>query len=103
MSVESQAYSITDARYAKGKKVVRTPSNTGYKTRAAYLVEALGGRWVNRGGGYVVSPAAADKFERLYRAGFDARIRLFRDSPASFYHTERGLDGLSASDALRLA
>lgn len=68
-------YTITPARYAKGKMIIRpTPDGTGYKNRAARLAEArgIGGRYVGRSGGYTVSPTAASKFERLYAEGWDA-------------------------------
>lgn len=68
-------YMITPARYAKGKMIIRpTSDGSGYKTRAARLAEAkgIGGRWVNRSGGYTVSPTAARKFEKLYAEGWDA-------------------------------
>jgi len=94
-------YSVIPASYARGKMVVRSLIRNGYKTRVDYLAEALGGRWVNRSGGYVMSPAAAEKLARLHRAGFDAALRLFRDSPVYFYrnHGEK----LSAREALKLA
>lgn len=66
-------YTITPARYAKGKMAVRCPSATGYKTRAARLIgDGLGCRWSGRSRAYIASPAQAARFERLYRAGFDA-------------------------------
>lgn len=71
----SEDYTITPARYAKDKVVLRVaPDGTGYKNRAARLICArgFGARWVNRYCGYVVSPAAAERFRRLYDAGWDA-------------------------------
>lgn len=68
-------YTITPARNAKGKMVIRpTPDGTGFKTRAACLAEAkgIGGKWVNRSRGYHVSPSAAVRFERLYAEGWNA-------------------------------
>lgn len=98
------SYTITDARYAKGKKVIQTVSDgSGLKTRAAYLAESLGGRWAGRSKGYVVSPAAAQKFETLFAAGFEAHMRLYHDTKPSFYHRERNLDGLTAAEALKAA
>lgn len=68
------SYSITPARYAKGKLVVKCPSPDGFKTRAACLVAAMGKsvRYVGRSGGYVVSPVQAARFERLYMEGWNA-------------------------------
>jgi len=69
------AYRITDARYAKGKKVIQPlDSREGMKGRASWLAEAVGGRWVHRSKGYTVSPAAAEKFEKLYAASFDGGL-----------------------------
>lgn len=66
-------YTITDARYAKGKKAVRCSSPNGYKTRAAYLAERLAnGRYTGREHAYIMSPAAALRFEKLYAEGWDA-------------------------------
>jgi len=52
------AYVITPYRYAKGKQCVRPAADgSGWKTRAARLAEACGGRWVHRAGGYLLSAA----------------------------------------------
>lgn len=65
-------YTISDARYAKGMKAVRCPSSTGYKTRAAYLAHRLAnGRYTGRERAYIMSAAAAVRFERLYAEGWD--------------------------------
>lgn len=65
-------YTIADARYAKGKKAVRCPSTDGYKTRAAYLASRLAnGRYTGREKAYIMSPAAAVRFERLFAEGWD--------------------------------
>ena len=47
-----------------------------FKGECAYLAEMFG-RWVNRGGGYVMSPVRAETFRILYAAGFtgDTGIR----------------------------
>lgn len=77
MGETSAPYTITPARYAKGKMVIRPTSNgTGFKTRAARLAEAkgIGGKWVHRSGGYNVSPSAAKRFEKLYAEGWDACV-----------------------------
>lgn len=65
-------YSVQPYRYARNCLVVRTTSNAGWKTRAARLIEAIGGRWVHRAGGYVASTSKVAKFERLFREGWDA-------------------------------
>lgn len=74
-AVEHDDYSIRPARYAKGKMVIKTKSDgSGLKTRAARLAEArgIGGKWVNRSGGYTVSVSAAKRFAKLYAEGWDA-------------------------------
>lgn len=97
------SYLIGNARYAEGKKVVQPKdSRDGFKGRASYLAEALGGRWVHRSHGYVMSPAAAEKFEKLFAAGFDAVSPVFKTVHAGlFYHSERGLKDLTAREALK--
>jgi len=66
-------FTVSDARYAKGQKLVRCTSKTSFKSRAARLVgDGLRARWTNRESGYVVSPAKLKKFERLYADGWDA-------------------------------
>jgi hypothetical protein len=66
-------YTISDARYAKGQKLVVAPSDaTGLKTRAMRLLGALKCRYTNRERGYVCSPAKALRFETLYQEGWDA-------------------------------
>lgn len=66
------SYTITPARYAKGQMLVRCPSTDGLKTRAARLIgDGLRGRYTGRESGYIVSPAKARKFERLFAAGWD--------------------------------
>ena len=67
-------YSIQPAAYAKGQLLIKAPSTTGLKSRAARLLGGLKGRWTNRERGYVVSPAKAKKFEKLFRDGWDADI-----------------------------
>lgn len=69
---EGQGYSVTYARYAKGKMLVRAPGENGFKSRAARLITALGGRWTNREDGYVCSHRAVDRLETLFREGWDA-------------------------------
>ena len=63
---------ILPARYAKGQMAARCPSNDGFKTRAARLAEHLRGRYSNREGAYILSPAKARKLQELYAAGRDA-------------------------------
>ncbi len=66
-------YTIGEAHYAKGMKIVRCPSPDCFKTRAARLIgDGLKGRWSNREREYIASPAKVRRFERLYTEGFDA-------------------------------
>lgn len=102
--MEQAPYTISEARYAKGKMVIRPNDDAGiYKGRSAYLADAIGGRWVNRSRGYVVSAAAANKFEILYAAGFDADARVFASTPATFRHAALGLRDLTAAQAVKVA
>lgn len=67
------AYSVSPARYAKGMMAVRTVGRDGYKSRACYLAERLAnGRHSNRARAYIMSPAAAARFVKLYAEGWDA-------------------------------
>lgn len=53
--------------------IVRCPSSDGYKTRAARLASSIArDRYSHRQGGYVMSTAAAARFEALYAEGADA-------------------------------
>lgn len=75
-------YTISDARYAKGMKAVRCPSSTGYKTRAAYLAARLSnGRYTGREHAYIMSAAAAVRFERLYNEGWDVSFSGVLQAP----------------------
>jgi hypothetical protein len=66
-------YTVSDARYAKGQRLVRCPSKTSFKSRAARLLgNGLRARWTNRESGYVTSPGKLKKFEELYAEGWDA-------------------------------
>lgn len=66
-------YTVSQARYAKGMMLVRCPSDTGFKSRAARLIgDGLKARWTNRERGYIASPAKVRKFEQLHSEGWDA-------------------------------
>lgn len=70
-NLPTHIYSITKARYAKGMMAVQCPSTNEYKTSAGFLAEVLsGGRWTGRECAYIMSPAAARKFEALLAAGW---------------------------------
>lgn len=68
-------YTVSPARYAKGKMAVRCPSKDGWKSRAARLAGAIArGRYTGRERAYIMSPTAAAKFERLFLEGWDACV-----------------------------
>jgi hypothetical protein len=72
---ESLPWIVTDARYAKGQKMVRPVSDgSGFKGRAHRLIDALNGRWSNRCHGYVMSARKVERLAELYLAGFDATV-----------------------------
>lgn len=62
--------------------IIRAPGNGGYKTAAARVAEALGGRWTHRWKGYVMSSEArARAAARLHAAGWDGGIMARELSP----------------------
>jgi hypothetical protein len=67
-------FTITPARYAKNKVLVQAHSDNGWKTRAARLIEGMGGRYTNRERGYIVSAACAERFQQRYAEGWDASV-----------------------------
>lgn len=70
---DDPGFTVAPAPYAKGKMLVRCKSDgSGFKTRAMCLCEHLKGRWVNRGGGYIMSPRAAKRLQELFDAGRNA-------------------------------
>jgi hypothetical protein len=56
------------ARYAKGMAAINCPSDDGYKTRAALLIEHLNPRYSGRENSYILSEFKADTFEVAVRA-----------------------------------
>lgn len=75
MYVNHKDYTIRPAKYAKNQFVISpTSAGNGWKTRAARLTEALGGRWVHRSDGYHVSRTKADRFVKLYDEGWDGLL-----------------------------
>lgn len=77
----STMYDCAPARYGKGCVLrldrVKTDANDIWKDRAAYLAEALGGRWA-RGHqqGYRIAPTRAAQWRTLFLAGWDAYVPL---------------------------
>lgn len=99
--MHNETFTVTPAAYAKGKMVVRCRSNSGFKTRSAYLAEALGGRFVGRSGGYHMSPAAVEKLRALHEAGFDAHVQIFDRGPCRFHRG--GTEPVSLREALAIS
>lgn len=69
-------YTISPAKYAgrwngKPQLAVRCPSDDMFKSRAARIMGALNARYSGRERAYIVSPAKAAKFERLFAEGWD--------------------------------
>lgn len=62
---------ISRARYAKNSIALRAPSENGYKSRAARLAEALGGRWSNRESSYIMPATREARYRDLYEKGYD--------------------------------
>jgi hypothetical protein len=58
-------YTVSPARYAKGKLAIHCkPDGTGYKTLAALIISQMKGvRYSNRERAYIVSSRCAAKFE----------------------------------------
>ena len=65
----NETITLQTARYAKGKMLVRLPSNGGYKTAAHFLAECLGGRFVGREKGYILSPNQVTRLLELHARG----------------------------------
>lgn len=68
---DSSTYTIAPARYAgrwngKPQMAVSCPSADGFKSRAAVIMSTLNARYSGRESAYIVSPAKAAKFERLF-------------------------------------
>ena len=75
-ATDAQPYTIAPAKYAKRMMAIRcAPDGTGFKTRAARLAEVVArGRYSNRERAYILSSAAAARFEKLYSEGYDGEI-----------------------------
>jgi hypothetical protein len=76
-------YEISDARYSKGDKIVRSVVKSDFKTQHQYLAEGLGGRWTNREKGYVISPNRAALLDKMAKAGWKAH------DPLNMYNSDR--------------
>lgn len=86
-------YTITDARYSKGNKVVQAPGKGQFKSDIHWLAEGLGGRYVHRSHGYVMTPNRAELLDKMAKeGGWDAHVPLILTkgtrSPSTFSHPE---------------
>jgi hypothetical protein len=77
-------YTISEARYAKGKMAIHCkPDGSGWKTLTALIIDQLKGvRYSNRERAYIVSPGCAKKFEQELAAAEAKReaYRLIREA-----------------------
>lgn len=79
-------WTIHDARYAKGKRVVQITKARpdGCKQRAEHLAEALSGKWTHRDHGYQLTPRRAELFKLLVADGWDAQLMMFTNRKPVF-------------------
>lgn len=82
-------FTVRPARYAKGKLAVVLSDDGGYKTRAAHMIEALGGRYVGRERAYLASPKQVADLELLLAAGWSGDAGLYRGTAPIFRHPDR--------------
>lgn len=86
-------HTVSSARYAKGKNVVRTkPNSSGFKGNSAAMAEAVGGKYSRREDGYIMSAAQTKAMESLLNAGaeashFTGKIS-FKDGPKDLSYKE---------------
>lgn len=85
-----EEFCIVRARLAAGKMVLRTKylKNPGFKGPAAYLAEALGGKWVHRDHGYQLTPDKMTLWKQLHAAGWDGHPAWYRGNTHTFSHAQ---------------
>lgn len=78
--MQTTDYTISKARYAKGKMKIHIPATgCGFKNRAMRLADAIArGRYSGREQAWIVSPTAAKKFETLFTQGWDACVMTYK-------------------------
>lgn len=94
-------YTISKARYAKGKMAVHCkPDGSGWKTLAALIISEMPGvRYSGREHAYIVSPGCARKFEakitqaQQQREEREERDRLFDEARS----TGRAIDHIDGN------
>jgi hypothetical protein len=67
-------YDISQARYAKGKFLIRIEHDGSPEKRRAerLLTNGLNCRYTGREDGFIASPSQSARFEKLYAEGWDA-------------------------------
>ena len=92
------------AAHAAGKVVVEAKAirSDGMKGRAQALAEALGGVWVHRYSGYLLTPARAVDWLDLHAASVDARLRYFASDRTRGLFKFQGRSGLTLEQVRRL-
>lgn len=94
-------YSISPARYSKGKFVIQCESDgTDYKTEEMYLAESVGGKWTHRSKGYQVSAAQVKLFEFLIKNEFAAGCLIYPGQKPKFWNKNKKEYNLSEVKAL---
>jgi hypothetical protein len=97
-------FRIFPAAHAAGKVVVEAKAikSDGMKGRAQALAEALGGVWVHRYSGYLLTPARAVNWLDLHAAGVDARLRYFAADRTKGLFRFQGRSDLTLEQVRRL-
>lgn len=67
---------ISKARYAQNSVAVKCPSVGMFKSRAARVVEAIGGRWSNREKSYILASTKEERLRKLIAEGYDGIVRF---------------------------
>ena len=68
-----EVVTISKARYACDKFVVRTEGKNGFKSDAHSLIEACGCKWTHRERGYIASKAQVEVITAAQKLGFSAK------------------------------
>lgn len=95
-----EKFSVSDARYAKGKKVVRIEKEGMFKGTGERLAESLGGIHTGRDRGYQLSPNRAEAWKQLHAAGWDAGTLIYKAQKPKFFHDTLAPNGVSLKEAL---
>ena len=97
-------FRVFRAAHAAGKVVVEAKAirSDGMKGRAQALAEALGGVWVHRYSGYLLTPARAVDWLDLHAASVDARLRYFASDRTRGLFKFQGRSGLTLEQVRRL-